>query len=416
MRWILALGLSVTLSSTTLLAQTDLLPVQPVQPVQPHLEPVAQPEPHGRETPPLWAGSPAPPLHERVWVSGEYIHWWVTEGDVPPLATTGPQDSLGILGAPGTSVLFGGQIEHGDRSGARFTGGLWFTENRHTGFEASGFFVGKRQDQFAVGSAGDPLLARPLTLVPGGFSTSELIGNLPSATQPGRSGNLVIAYISELFGVEGNFLLNCCETGTSQFDVFAGFRHVNLRESIAVNENVNVAANALGVPAGTRSIGDSFRVENEFYGGQIGARYRTVWSCFELKLQGRLAVGATEQEIFITGATQQNLVGAASQTFTRGILATLPNRGNQKDRPFGIVPEAQCEIGWNIRECVRLTLGYTFLYWNSVIRPGEQINLNINPGLLQFPRGAGDADQPAFRYNRSDVIIQGLSCGLELRF
>ena len=50
--------------------------------------------------------------------------------DSPPLATSSPtgppQDDAGVLGEPGTSILFGGtDLTDGGRSGGRFTAGYW---------------------------------------------------------------------------------------------------------------------------------------------------------------------------------------------------------------------------------------------------------------------------------------------------
>src|SRR5262249_32043541 len=45
------------------------------------------------------------------WVRGEYLQWWLQGAHLPPLVTASPPGtpitSAGILGAPGTTVLFG---------------------------------------------------------------------------------------------------------------------------------------------------------------------------------------------------------------------------------------------------------------------------------------------------------------------
>src|SRR5207253_2607656 len=62
-----------------------------------------------------------------LWFSGEYLLWWTKGSNLPPLVTTGSPAAArpGALGQPGTSVLFGGDVDSGPRSGARFAGGLW---------------------------------------------------------------------------------------------------------------------------------------------------------------------------------------------------------------------------------------------------------------------------------------------------
>ena len=55
------------------------------------------------------------------------------------------------------------------------------------------------------------------------------------------------------------------------------------------------------------------------------------------------------------------------------------------------------------------------LYWTSVARPGDQIDLNIDP--RQFPPPiTTDATRPAFVLHTTDYWAQGVNLGLDLRF
>src|SRR5580704_2583491 len=81
------------------------------------------------------------------WIAAEYL-LWSTKGDkLPPLITTSPAGtpaaSAGVLGAPGTSILFGnGTVGDGGRSGARLRGGYWFDPQHSAGIEAQFFALG----------------------------------------------------------------------------------------------------------------------------------------------------------------------------------------------------------------------------------------------------------------------------------
>src|SRR5262249_50837045 len=62
----------------------------------------------------------APPTW--VWADAEYLLWWMKGDSLPPLITSSPagtpQSQAGVLGAPGTAVLFGGSGVNSDlRSG-----------------------------------------------------------------------------------------------------------------------------------------------------------------------------------------------------------------------------------------------------------------------------------------------------------
>src|SRR5260370_9635305 len=78
----------------------------------------------GQPEPPPGPASPAGALQDcdRCWVDAEYLLWFTKNSHVPPLFTTGsPKDSPpAALGQPDTSVLFGGDVDHGVRPGGRF--------------------------------------------------------------------------------------------------------------------------------------------------------------------------------------------------------------------------------------------------------------------------------------------------------
>src|SRR5947209_6202368 len=54
------------------------------------------------------AESPAELDESRWYVQGDYLVWWLRRDRVPPLLTTSPAASLGIIGQPGTAVVYPG--------------------------------------------------------------------------------------------------------------------------------------------------------------------------------------------------------------------------------------------------------------------------------------------------------------------
>jgi hypothetical protein len=75
-------------------------------------------------------------------------------------------------------------------------------------------------------------------------------------------------------------------------------------------------------------------------------------------------------------------------------------------------------MAFKLLEKLRATVGYDFIFWNGVVRPGEQIDRAVN--LTQSPVfGTGELigpARPAPRFERSDFIAHGLSLGLECRY
>src|SRR5882757_3784944 len=94
---------------------------------------------------PILKAPPPPPSVGGFWLGAEYLNWSIKGDKLPPLVTTSPPGTpigqAGVLGAPGTSVLFGnGSTANGWRSGVRVRGGYWFDSQRTEGVEAQ-FFI-----------------------------------------------------------------------------------------------------------------------------------------------------------------------------------------------------------------------------------------------------------------------------------
>src|SRR5262249_47573832 len=88
----------------------------------------------------------------RIWVRADYLLWWTQGMHLPPLVTTSPVgtsiENAGVLGVPGTTVLFGDSNVNDDlRSGGKITLGAWVNHEQTWGVE--GYFFGlERQSTF----------------------------------------------------------------------------------------------------------------------------------------------------------------------------------------------------------------------------------------------------------------------------
>ncbi len=66
-----------------------------------------------------------------------------------------------------------------------------------------------------------------------------------------------------------------------------------------------------------------------------------------------------------------------------------------------MIPEFSASFGYAVGPRMRLNCGYTFLYWNRVVRAGDQVNLNIG------------ATSPTFAFDETSFWAQGLNAGLD---
>jgi hypothetical protein len=98
-----------------------------------------------------------------------------------------------------------------------------------------------------------------------------------------------------------------------------------------------------------------------------------------------------------------------------GLFAQPNNMGHFSRDSFAVIPETNIKVGYQITDRLRATIGYTFLYMSDVVRPGDQIDRTINPGLLATPPG-GSASRPLFQFKATDYWAQGIDFGLEFHY
>jgi hypothetical protein len=133
---------------------------------------------------------------------------------------------------------------------------------------------------------------------------------------------------------------------------------------------------------------------------------------------GKAALGATDQTVDISGST--TLISAAgNQVATGGVLALPSNIGNHSRTVLGFVPEGGFTAGVNLCQHIQLTAGYSFLFWNQVVRPSGQLDMTINPNAVpssqSFGQGPGPA-RPTFNFNDESYWVHTLTVGLVVHF
>jgi hypothetical protein len=359
-----------------------------------------------------------------VWGSAEYLLWWVKNQPVSaPLVTTGDPATLGVLGAPGTAVLFGGSdIDYHTFSGGRFTLGIGWGSNCDCtwGVEGSGFFLEKRPSRSIATSSiiGVPVLARPF------FDTqtgeSALLISAPNVAH----GSVEVASYSDLYSWDVDLVASGYRDGALRIDWLGGFRYLNLSETLDVGQVstlmgsgiVGPPGNVL-LPPGTVTIFDHFGTRNEFYGAQIGARGEYNAGRLVVSALGKIALGSTHEVVNLSGFTS----GTGAALTPGGLLVLSSNIGRRAHDEFAVVPEIGINVGYQICRGVQAFVGYTFLYWSDVARPGDQINRTINSTLIPASRTFNMANamgpaEPSFSFQRTDFWAQGVNFGLAFRF
>jgi hypothetical protein len=377
--------------------------------------------------------TPSPTLFPRCWMDADYLLWWVKKGPAIPLVSTGPEVLFsGSLDQASTRVLFGqDRFDYGAFSGMRRSGGVWLDEPGTVGLEASGLLLERRSVGFDANgdSNGHPFLARPFIDALTGHDNVYFVSQnfADPGLRAGITGGISAVTTSRLWSWEVDALLNTWRSNSFALNLLGGFRNLSLRESLHVTEAFeNVVPGGgtsfLGTvvnPPGAVGVFDGFDCNNQFYGGQVGARMNYRWGRVSVDAGCQVALGVSQELVRVGGNTTLFNGGVVVRTTPGGILALPTNSGNHFQNDFAVVPEANLKLSYQLTKSLSAQVGYVFLYWSSVARPGAQVDQTVNPNLVPIDRGftgTGSLARPEFDFHATSFWAQGINFGLLCRF
>jgi len=346
---------------------------------------------------------------DRFYASTEYLSWWIKSYQTPPLLTTGPAATGGVIGAPGTSVVFGGSVSPDVFSGMRTTLGIWLDPQKDTALETTYLFLGQRSKRFTATSADFPVLTRPFFSINSGTESGVLLASPGLASSAG-----FIDAPSRFWDLEMNLRCNLWQSCNKRLDAYLGFRYMELQEGLNI---ISTSQDLTGT--GTMSAAsDNFNTFNQFYGPQIGVKWEWKLGRWSLDMGSKIAFGDSHRTVNIFG--NQVVTGpGGTTTANAGILALPSNSGHFHDDRFAVVPEASFNVGYQVTDGLRLFVGYTFVYWSTVFRPGDQIDRAVDASQIpNFTPPVPPAGQtrPLVPLKGRDFWAQGMNVGLEYRY
>ena len=376
------------------------------------------------------------------WVRAEYLMWFTKGMDLPPLVTTGTTTSRGVLGRTGTSVLYPDDDPNPIRSGGRIRFGTWLDPMQNLGVEGELLGVGQFSDDFfrqGDGSAGQ-IIARPFFNALTNAQDSQVL-SFPNTAR----GDIRVETNGDFYsgGVRAAMNVCCCVgcepccdpcagcgtmnscgnggggcgflglSGASSVRLLAGYRFTRLNESVLITENLISLDTA---NPGSFFITDNFRTQNEFHGGDLGISLEARRYRWWLEMTGRIAFGNNRQRVTIDGSTQTT-VGNNTTTAQGGILAQRTNIGTFERDDFTMIPELGANIGYQLTPRLSALVGYTFIYFPNVVRPGDIIDTTVNPNLFPPEEVPFTGPlRPEFDWRVSDFWAQGLNFGIDYRW
>jgi Putative beta barrel porin-7 (BBP7) len=381
-----------------------------------------------------WSAAPAASMHTSrlwneiqsdrcLWANVEYLSFWMKGNGLPPLVTTSPtgtpQADAGVLGEPNTRILFGGdRAVDGQRNGGRITVGGWWIGDV-LGIEGNYWALGRETTSFRAVSdfsngvaSTDPILARPFTNAALADLPDSLIVAFPAFNPPvglpqNVSGRINASETSEVqsAGLGLRHLLSIDLVRDHRLFVVGGYRFFRLDEDLGIASTLQpMAADVL--PGAFINTSDLFATTNQFHGGDVGLMSDLRRGIWILQTQARVAMGNMRETVIIDGQTTV-FDGVNTAYAQRGLLAQPNIIGFHHHDQFVVIPELDMKLGLQLTPCLRATAGYNFTYVSRVVRPGNEVDLVIDPVTHT---------RPAAPVRPTDLWIQGITAGLEFRF
>lgn len=149
----------------------------------------------------------------------------------------------------------------------------------------------------------------------------------------------------------------CYQNGDTRVDVLVGYRQLRLADRL----------NLTSVASDT---------ENEFFGAEVGLIGSRRFGDWTLEGLAKLSAGWNVSHVATYGTTRPG-----SARLTDGTL----------------IPEVNVGVAYDGTRWLRLRAGYSFLYWQDVYRPGDQIDAGTT-------------------VRERDIFIHGVNVGVELRY
>ena len=343
------------------------------------------------------------------WARFDVLLWWREGRDLPPLVTTDPtsEDSTtaGIL--PDATILLGnGRLASDMAAGGRFDIGFWCDPSQCCGIGDRFFGLGRDGTRFHVDSLDNPILAMPFVNLDDDANDALLIA------YPGLStGSIDVTGSSGVLGNDLYVRRLWCRDCDSRIDFIWGYHFSRINDDLRINSSRTVTETGGSIPLGTvTTVSDNFSTRNEFHGAIFGLMHeRDCGGCWTWQALGKIAIGSMHEEVIIDGSTTIAIPQDDPTTTAGGLFTGDSNIGTFSRSEFTAVTELGLTLNYKWGPCTRLSVGYTFIYWNDVLRPGDAIDPRVGTD-------ASDRTHPLFAFNHGDYWVQGINLGLVREF
>ncbi len=331
------------------------------------------------------------------WLDVDFTFGWRRGKGYPTLVTGEPD---GIL--PDAEILYKAGNETSQMTpGMRVDFGTWIDHCEVTGIGGRFWFLGKDSGDYSVNSNSQPVIARPFYDIDNDRQDALLVAF------PGlRSGSLYVQATNEVLGADAYVRMLLMKTCNGRIDAIGGYQFSRINDDFRIVSNTLALEDDGGIVEGTTfRIQDEFDTRNEFHGGSLGLLWERECCGWTWNVMGKVGIGNMRQTAIVNGFNTVTVPGQTPVTEQGGLLTADTNLGEYVRDEFCVVPELNLSLSYRIRPCLSLSIGYNFMYWSDVVRPGNIIDPVIDTDSALQTR-------PLLAFNSEGYWVQGLNLGL----
>jgi hypothetical protein len=194
----------------------------------------------------------------------------------------------------------------------------------------------------------------------------------------------------------------------------AGVRYFHL------DDKININGTALLSDGTKLSVTDQFKVQNNFYGGQVGLSARWVGMYgFSFDFIFKIALGDMVQRVAISGSNTLVTPDGVATTEPYGLYARPSNVGTFNRDKIAAISDLTININYNITEHFAVFAGWNFLYMNNaVLRAADEIDTTVNDSKIRYIANPtmGNAAGPIPIFRDQTFWMQGLNVGARFEY
>jgi hypothetical protein len=272
-----------------------------------------------------------------------------------------------------------------DTNGVRVSGGLELTHG--DSIEISAFMLEQKKSGYVIENLGqtDFFFGLPTSIVTSVYANGALTDLFFIYNQ-----RFAAIYQSQLWGAEGNYLIDYDVDGLLHCRPMVGLRYINLRERLGQYG----VFQELAPVAPFETLIES-KTTNHLGGGQIGTRIEFVTQLIEFGAEAKFMV--LSNTMLAEVETQNVRFAGDPRVFTEDLTTQLAGGVDL--------------LGWatlNVHPNMSLRIGYNFMYLANITRPED--NIYYNETGINNPAGI------VVDMHRQDFNMYGVSLGADFRW